>query len=214
MRATGGLRGGLDHRDADSSRTARRQADPAARDALRDAARAGRLPRWIDEGDAADLALRRREPRRRGRRSRAVRRRRRHRPAGATARRKRLLVADMDSTMIGQECIDELADYAGIKAEVAAITERAMQGELDFAARSRAGRAARRAGRSGHRPLPRRAGPAQCPARRPWSGRCARTAPSCLLVSGGFTAFAEPVAEDDRLRPGRRQPAVDRRRHG
>ena len=45
----------------------------------------------------------------------------------------RLFVADMDSTMIGQECIDELADYAGFKDEVAAITERAMQGELDFA---------------------------------------------------------------------------------
>jgi phosphoserine phosphatase len=48
-------------------------------------------------------------------------------------RRKKLLVADMDSTMIGQECIDELADYAGVKARVAAITERAMRGELDFA---------------------------------------------------------------------------------
>ena len=45
----------------------------------------------------------------------------------------KLFVADMDSTMIGQECIDELADYAGFKDKVAAITERAMQGELDFA---------------------------------------------------------------------------------
>jgi phosphoserine phosphatase len=45
---------------------------------------------------------------------------------------KRLLVADMDSTVIGQECIDELADYAGLKDKVARITERAMQGELDF----------------------------------------------------------------------------------
>ncbi|KUO56115.1 MAG: phosphoserine phosphatase [Sphingomonadales bacterium BRH_c3] len=44
----------------------------------------------------------------------------------------RLFVSDMDSTMIGQECIDELADFAGIKHQVAAITERAMQGELDF----------------------------------------------------------------------------------
>lgn len=49
-----------------------------------------------------------------------------------TGRRKRLLVADMDSTMIGEECIDELADAIGIKAEVAAITARAMNGELDF----------------------------------------------------------------------------------
>ena len=51
-------------------------------------------------------------------------------PAGH--RRKKLLVADMDSTIIGCECIDELADFAGVKAEVAEITERAMRGELDF----------------------------------------------------------------------------------
>src|SRR3546814_16328157 len=44
----------------------------------------------------------------------------------------RLFVSDMDSTMIGQECIDELADFADIKHQIAAITERAMQGELDF----------------------------------------------------------------------------------
>ena len=49
-----------------------------------------------------------------------------------TGRRKRLLIADMDSTIIGQECLDELADFAGLKAEVSAITERAMRGELDF----------------------------------------------------------------------------------
>jgi phosphoserine phosphatase len=47
-------------------------------------------------------------------------------------RRKRLFVADMDSTMIGQECIDELADFVGLKAHVAAITERAMRGEIAF----------------------------------------------------------------------------------
>jgi phosphoserine phosphatase len=50
----------------------------------------------------------------------------------AIARRKKLFLADMDSTMIGQECIDELADFAGFKAHVAAITERAMRGEIDF----------------------------------------------------------------------------------
>ena len=49
-----------------------------------------------------------------------------------TGRRKRLFVADMDSTMIGQECIDELADYVGLKAHVSAITERAMRGEVAF----------------------------------------------------------------------------------
>lgn len=47
-------------------------------------------------------------------------------------RRKSLLIADMDSTIINVECLDELADFAGLKAEIAAITERAMRGELDF----------------------------------------------------------------------------------
>lgn len=47
-------------------------------------------------------------------------------------RRKRLLIADMDSTMIGQECIDELADLVGLKALVSGITERAMRGEIAF----------------------------------------------------------------------------------
>ena len=52
----------------------------------------------------------------------------------AQGRKKRLLLADMDSTMIEQECIDELADEAGVGALVAGITARAMNGELDFEA--------------------------------------------------------------------------------
>src|SRR6476659_3507665 len=48
------------------------------------------------------------------------------------ARRKKLFLADMDSTMIGQECIDELADFAGLRSHVAGITERAMRGEIEF----------------------------------------------------------------------------------
>lgn len=48
-------------------------------------------------------------------------------------RRKKLLIADMDSTIINCECLDELADMAGLKAKVSAITEKAMRGELDFA---------------------------------------------------------------------------------
>ncbi len=47
-------------------------------------------------------------------------------------RQKKLFLADMDSTMIGQECIDELADLAGFRAQVSALTERAMRGEIDF----------------------------------------------------------------------------------
>ncbi|MFA6264611.1 MAG: phosphoserine phosphatase SerB [Pseudolabrys sp.] len=50
----------------------------------------------------------------------------------AARRRKKLFLADMDSTMIGQECIDELAAFAGLKEHVAAITERAMRGEIEF----------------------------------------------------------------------------------
>jgi len=50
----------------------------------------------------------------------------------AAERRKRLLICDMDSTIIGEECLDELADFAGLKAEISAITERAMAGELNF----------------------------------------------------------------------------------
>ena len=52
----------------------------------------------------------------------------------AEGRRKKMLLADMDSTMIQQECIDELAEEAGVGAEVKKITARAMNGELDFEA--------------------------------------------------------------------------------
>jgi phosphoserine phosphatase len=50
----------------------------------------------------------------------------------STSRRKKLFLADMDSTIITVECIDELADFAGLKAEVSAITEQAMNGEIEF----------------------------------------------------------------------------------
>ncbi len=52
----------------------------------------------------------------------------------AQGRTKRMLIADMDSTIIGQECLDEMAELKGIKPEIAALTERAMRGELDFEA--------------------------------------------------------------------------------
>lgn len=94
----------------------------------------GGEPRWIDPGDAADLLLGPVED------WRALRDRLEAALPGvdvvvqlAEERAKRLFVADMDSTMVAQECIDELADFAGKKAEIAAVTERAMQGELDFA---------------------------------------------------------------------------------
>ena len=114
----------------------------------------------------------------------------------SAGRRKALLVADMDSTMITVECIDELADYAGIKAEVAAVTEAAMRGELDFGAALDA-RVALLAGLD-------TAMIARCLAERvtvtPGARALVRTMRAhgarCVLVSGGFTSFAAPVAAE------------------
>jgi phosphoserine phosphatase len=113
---------------------------------------------------------------------------------GAEGRRKRLLIADMDSTMIGQECIDELAAEAGVGPRVADITARAMNGELDFegALRERVGLLKGLpeavigkvlAGRITYA-----AGGATLIATMKAAGGQA------LLVSGGFTAFAGPIA--------------------
>lgn len=112
----------------------------------------------------------------------------------AEGRRKAVLVADMDSTMITVECIDELADYAGIKAEIAAITERAMRGELDF----EAALTVRVALLKGLRV----AAVERCLAERvrimPGARELVQTMRAngalTVLVSGGFTCFAEPVA--------------------
>jgi phosphoserine phosphatase len=159
---------------------------------------------WIDEGDAADLRY----------------------SGDAKAARwaldgvdgvdiiiqpdeprwKRLLVADMDSTIIGQECIDELADLVGLKEKVARITERAMQGELDFP-RALRERVRLLAGLD-ERELKR------CLNERVHVTRGAETlvktmragGASCLLVSGGFLSFAEPIARTvgfDRVRANR-----------
>ena len=115
---------------------------------------------------------------------------------GEAGRRKKLLVADMDSTMITVECIDELADYAGLKPQVAEITERAMRGELQFEAALRA-RVALLAGLD-------EAVIDRCRSERvrltPGAGRLVRTmrrdGAMTILVSGGFTRFAEPVAAE------------------
>ena len=110
-------------------------------------------------------------------------------------RRKRLLVADMDSTIIGCECLDELADFAGVKDQVAAITERAMRGELEFEAALR------------ERVAMIRGLPVQdlerCfeervrlnPGARTLVRTMAANGARCVLVSGGFTFFTEKVAE-------------------
>ena len=114
----------------------------------------------------------------------------------AATRAKTLLIADMDSTMITVECIDELADYAGIKPQIDEITERAMRGELDFEGALH-GRVALLKG------LPDSAidqcreervvimGGAKALVRT-MKARGAKT----LLVSGGFTRFTGPVAAE------------------
>jgi phosphoserine phosphatase len=114
----------------------------------------------------------------------------------AEHRLKKLIVADMDSTMITVECIDELADYAGIKAQVAEVTEAAMRGELDFEAALDA-RVALLAGMD-------ESVIARCLAERvkimPGAKALVQTmrarGATAILVSGGFTRFAEPVAKE------------------
>ncbi len=113
----------------------------------------------------------------------------------AARRRRKLLIADMDSTIITVECIDELADMVGRKAEVAAITEIAMRGEIDFAGALR-----RRAAMLAGLPV---AELARCVAERVRLSPGARTLVQTMrrhgahtaLVSGGFTYFTERVRD-------------------
>jgi len=173
--------GRLDDRLVDRALALLREIDPVAA-----------FLRWIDEGDAADLRF----------------------AGDAKAARwaldqldgvdvavqaedprwKRLLVADMDSTIIGQECIDELADYAGLKEKVARITERAMQGELDFpgALRERVRLLAGLDERELKRCLNERVEVTAGAETLVQTMRAGGS--SCLLVSGGFLSFAEPIA--------------------
>jgi len=107
-----------------------------------------------------------------------------------------LFVSDMDSTMIGQECIDELADYAGLKNKIADITERAMQGELDFESALRERVRLLKGLDEGaiQRCLDERIEPT------PGAKTLVQTlkAKGCrsVLVTGGFHHFADPVAEN------------------
>jgi phosphoserine phosphatase len=112
-----------------------------------------------------------------------------------TGRRKRLLVSDMDSTIIGCECIDELADFAGLKPQIAAITERAMAGELDFE-QALTARVAMLQGL----PLETLARTyTERVALNPGAGTLVSTMAAhgarCVLVSGGFRYFTSRVAE-------------------
>ena len=174
--------GRLDDRMVDKALGLLRELDPKAR-----------FGGWIDEGDAVDL--------RASADANAVRWTLESIPDADVVvqpeepRFRKLLVADMDSTIIGQECIDELADFAGLKREVAEITERAMQGKLDFEAALRE-RVALLSGLEEDaiaRCLTERVVP------NPGAATLVRTmrvgGASALLVSGGFLSFAEPIAK-------------------
>jgi len=149
--------------------------------------------RWIDEGDAADIPFDLAPDAARGALD-ALGLPVDHAVQPVAWREKRLFVADMDSTMIQVECIDELADYAGLKAEVAEVTERAMRGELDFAAALK-GRVALLKGMDEAvldtcRIERVRLTPGARTLVRTLRARGAHT----VLVSGGFTHFANPVS--------------------
>jgi phosphoserine phosphatase len=183
----------LDDRLLDRALGLLREIDPKAR-----------FGAWIDEGDAADVHVTGDVA--------AIRWALQSLPETdvvvqpAEPRFRRLLVADMDSTIIGQECIDELADFAGLKREVAEITERAMQGKLDFKAAVRE-RVALLSGLEED-------AIARCLAERvipnPGAATLVRTmrvgGAHALLISGGFLSFAEPIAKligFDRVRANR-----------
>ena len=185
--------GRLDDRLVDRALGLLREVDPRAS-----------FSHWIDEGDAADL------------RFAGDGRSARWALAGLEQldvvvqpeepRWKPLFVADMDSTIIGQECIDELADYAGLKDEVAQITERAMQGEIDFrgALRERVRLLAGLDQRALSRCLDERVQITDGAETLVQTMRAGGS--SCLLVSGGFLSFANPIAEAvgfDRVRANR-----------
>lgn len=115
---------------------------------------------------------------------------------GEASRRKKLLVADMDSTMITVECIDELADYAGLKAEVADITERAMRGELQFEQALRARVALLKDLDETMIDRCRSERVRLTPGARALVRTMRRDGALTILVSGGFTAFAKPVGAE------------------
>ena len=110
------------------------------------------------------------------------------------SRRKRLLVADMESTIIEQECLDELADYAGVRPRVAEITERAMRGELDFEAalKERVGLLAGLDAGILQEIYDRRV--TLMPGAQTLIATLKKHHVACALVSGGFTFYTERIA--------------------
>src|SRR5687767_3199357 len=152
-------------------------------------------PDWLSPGEACEIPFEGREPEVLARVRSALER---HpidvNVVPAEFRRKRLLVADMDSTLIEQECIDELADYIGAREEVAAITAQAMRGEIAFEPALR-GRVALFKGLSTEVAvslLSERI--SVMPGAAVLVGTMRAHGAYTAVVSGGFTSFAGPVA--------------------
>lgn len=152
-------------------------------------------PRWLDPGIAADIGVDRLSPEQA---AAAVAHALGDAPLDIAAqpeagRRKALLVADMDSTIVVGETLDDLADHAGKKAEIAAITARAMNGELDFAQALR-----QRVGMLAGLPVSALdktyAQTRLTPGARVAIRTLTAQGVTCVLVSGGFTYFTERVA--------------------
>ena len=164
----------------------------AAADVLREAGLVPGATRWIDEGRALDMSFE----------GVPTDARFALEPLGLDVvvqsdegRRRPMLVADMDSTMIEVECIDELADYAGVKAQVAAVTEKAMLGELDFEGALDARVALLKDLEESAIDRCREERVRLMPGARTLVQTMRANGAYCLLVSGGFTGFAEPVAK-------------------
>lgn len=166
----------------------------AAEDLLRDSGIDPSGRSWIEEDVACDLLF--------SASPGAVRRLLEGRFAGVDVivqgeanRRRKLLVADMDSTMITVECIDELADYAGLKAQVSEVTERAMRGELDFESALRERVALLKGLEESAVDRCHEERVKITPGAVPLVRTMKREGARCLLVSGGFSRFASRVAE-------------------
>ena len=168
----------------------------ATRDALRALGAATGAPDWLAEAEAADLPFEELAPEQAIAAARAA--------LGADApdllaqeaagRRKRLLIADMDSTVVTTETLDELAAAAGLKDVIAAITARAMNGELDFKAALRE-RVAMLKGLDEQALHDTWRETELMPGARELVATMRAHGAHCALVSGGFTFFTGRVAE-------------------
>lgn len=166
-----------------------------AQDALSALGADSGTPDWLSDAEAADIPFRGADS---GQATAAVRTALQAQPVDAIAteaegRRKRLLVADMDSTIVTSETLDELADHAGLKEEIAAITRRSMNGELDFAAALRE-RVAMLRGLSVDALAATYARTVPSPGARSLARTMAAHGAITAIASGGFTYFTSRVA--------------------